>query len=45
MCSWEERFIDHIAGFPIWPGRLRVRSPDFQSGNTGSNPVRATEQV
>lgn len=32
-----------LGGFSnYWPVRLAVRTSDFQSGNTGSTPVRAT---
>ncbi len=27
-----------------WPVRLRVRTPPFHGGDTGSNPVRATKE-
>lgn len=28
-----------------WPVRLRARTPPFHGGDTGSNPVRATEET
>lgn len=44
--SRDDRFTDHKSGFPMtWPGRLTVRSQDFQSCNTGSIPVRTTNKA